>query len=120
MRPKLRVIETFDPTPQEIESAERAKPLKLPLCIKCKLRSSLAIADTARQSLSQAFLSISNLLTSQKAGRLTHADVERIKQSHKHLSRASKGRYCETCFENAIIFSNQILSIIQEERLRSR
>ena len=114
MRPKLRVIETFDPTPAEIESAERAKPLKLPLCIKCKLKSSIPIVETAHASLSNAFLSISNLLTAQNAGKLTRADVERIKQSHKHLSRASKGRYCETCFENAIDHSNQIVSEIRK------
>lgn len=114
MRPKLRVIETFDPTPQEIESAERAKPLQLPLCIKCKLKSSIPIVDTARESLSQAFLAISNLLTAQRAGSLTRADVERIRSSHKHLSRASKGRYCETCFSNAIDHSNQIVREVRK------
>lgn len=113
MRPKLRIIETFDPTPQEIESAERARPLKLPLCIKCKLRSSLPIVDTARESLSKAFLSINAILRS-NAGKLTRADVEKIKQSHKHLSRASKGRYCETCFENAIDHSNQIVREVRK------
>ncbi len=115
MRPRPRVLEHFDPTPEEISNAERAKPTRLPLCIKCKLRSCVATFRTTEHGLPEAFTALADALTHADAANLTRADVERLRAGHKQLSRASRGRYCQPCVEGAVAFS---MSILNSLRLR--
>lgn len=110
MRARVRVMEEFDPTPQEIEKAERRQPLKLPLCIKCKLKTAVSIGQTARLDIDRYFLAIADVLKGKFSSKLSRVDVERLRGLHLHLSRAARGKYCLSCVERVKAHVDESLS----------
>lgn len=107
-------IEAFDPTPEETAKAERAKPLKRPICIRCKASPRIEIWQTVKLDIDKGFTLVIDLLTSPRVSDLTRDQISSVRNCHELLARASKARYCKRCVES-------VTSYVQEtvEKMRT-
>lgn len=103
---RLVTAETFDPTPEEVAAAERAKPTKKPICIRCK---SAPCSELNQEEINKLLSACLSYMVSESFPTSPRVHIEQLQLAHDTLCRVRKGRYCRGCMESSLSFAEEIL-----------
>jgi hypothetical protein len=84
----------FDPTPGEEEAAERARPKKLPRCMKCK---AAVVTPCPSNLITNLRLRLTTVLSTERATLFTLRDVEHHRTLAMCIDRLERNWYCKAC-----------------------